>query len=146
MLDKFALTVDYNRENKKLTLFLRYHLAFLPLCDNLQENVTSSTLPCLMVLSTGSSIHSNFSYICIKILFSLDHKELLKVWLHYQQSRGKINDDIVKFSYFVIWWQNSQPIFLYSTLMQKIAGRKRPALVDPVHNLYREDIWYWVGS
>ena len=61
MLDKITLTVYFNSENEKLTLFLMYHLAFLPLCDNLQEKVTSSILPCLMVLSTGSSIHSNFS-------------------------------------------------------------------------------------
>ena len=46
---------------KILTLFLMYHFAFLPLWDNLHEKVTSSMDPCLMVLSTGSSIHSNFS-------------------------------------------------------------------------------------
>ena len=44
-----------------LTWFLMYHLAFLPLCDNLAEKVTSSRDPCLIFLSTGSSIHSNFS-------------------------------------------------------------------------------------
>ena len=49
-----------------LTWFRKYHLAFLSLCESLHEKVTSSTVPCLTVRSTGSSIHSNFSCNCIR--------------------------------------------------------------------------------
>ena len=44
-----------------LTWFLRYHFAFFPLWDSLQVNEISSQVPCLMLRSCGSSIHSNFS-------------------------------------------------------------------------------------
>ena len=44
-----------------LTWFLTYHLAFLPLCESLAVNETSSHLPCFTFFSVGSSIHSNFS-------------------------------------------------------------------------------------
>ena len=43
------------------TWFLMYHLAFFPLALNLAVKRTSSTVPCFICLSTGSSIHSTFS-------------------------------------------------------------------------------------
>ena len=43
------------------TWFLRYHLAFFPLWDSLHVKEISSHVPCLMLRSEGSSIHSNFS-------------------------------------------------------------------------------------
>ena len=55
------------------TWFLRYHLAFFPLCDNLAMKDTSSHSPCFTVLSTGSSIHSNFSCNHLVTTQSMNH-------------------------------------------------------------------------
>ena len=59
---KGTLLEKKQKQKYILTWLRRYHLAFLPLWDNLQAKVTSSNEPCLIVLSTGSSIHSNFSW------------------------------------------------------------------------------------
>ena len=55
------LTIKDKRSFFCLTWFLRYHFAFFPLCDSLQVKDISSQVPCLMLRSWGSSIHSNFS-------------------------------------------------------------------------------------
>merc|ERR1719495_2476746 len=41
--------------------FLIYHLAFFPFALSFAVNRTSSTVPCFICRSTGSSIHSTFS-------------------------------------------------------------------------------------